>query len=147
MILRNMDQQQQQQLEMATGLKFKTFIKNPFTGLYQATWGNSDKFGFITPKGEIFIPNVLDKAYEPWNDFMLLEADGKLGALDVRTLEFVLPDYDKIGDEVDCDVVFHNDGVPGYVDETTGTFVPVADFQADEERYDDCYFFNTRLND
>ena len=137
----------QQQIEMATGLKFSSFVKNPFTGLYQATWGDSDKFGFITPKGEVFIPNVIDKVYEPWNDCMFLEADGKFGALDVRTFEFVLPEYDKLGDEVDGFVVFYKDGVPGYVDEATGTFVPVADYEADEDRYDDCYFFNMVNND
>ena len=137
----------QKQLEKATGLKFSSFAKNIFTGLYMARWDDSDKFGFITPKGEVFIPNVIDKFYEPWNDCMFLEGDGKMGALDTRTLEFVLPEYDKVGDELDGNVVFYKDGVPGYVDEATGTFVPVADYEADEDRYDDCYFFNMTNND
>ena len=93
----------------------------------------------------MLIPNILTSTYEPWNDFMLLEADGKFGAMDVSTLCFVLPEYDKVDWEPDENVVFHKDGVRGYVVEDTGEFVPIDQFE-DDEKYDDAYIYNTFIN-
>ena len=49
------------------------------------------------------VPQVVlfTQQYEPWNDFMLLEANGKFGALDVSTLNYVLPEYDQIDADFD----------------------------------------------
>ena len=126
--------------------RFDFLMWDPFTGLYHACWdGVKGKFGFVTPKGDVFIPNVLTKFYEPWNDFMLLEADGKFGALDTSTFNFVLPEYDHVDWEPDENVVFLKDGVEGYVVEDTGEFVPKEQFEEDEQ-YDAAYIFNTFIN-
>ena len=62
---------------------FDLLLWSPFTGLYEACWdGVKGKFGFVNKEGKVFIPNVLTKEYEPWTDFMLLESDGKFGALE-----------------------------------------------------------------
>ena len=115
--------------------------------MYQACWdGVKGKFGFVTKYGKVFIPNILTQFYEPWNDFILLEADGKFGALDVRTFHFVLPEYDQIDWDPDEDVVFHKDGVEGYVIEDTGEFVPKDQFEEDE-KYDGAYVYNTIINE
>lgn len=125
--------------------RFKALVVDWFTGLYWAKWGKSDRLGLVTPKGEVFIPNILTKTYEPWNDFMLLESDGKFGALDVSTLNFVLPTFDKVDDTPDQNVIFYKDGVEGYVVEETGEFITKKQFEEDEQ-YIDAYLFNTDLN-
>ncbi len=123
--------------------EYDELLLNPFTGLYHACWGNvKGKYGMVAPNGEVLIPNILTSTYAPWNDFMLLEADGKFGAMDVRTLCFVLPEYDKVDWEPDENVVFHKGGVKGYIVEETGEFVPIDQFE-DDEKYDDAYIFNT----
>jgi len=96
-------------------------------------------------EGKEFIPNVLTQLYEPCNDFMLLESDGKFGALDVRTSCFVLPEYDKVDCEPEEDILFHKDGVLGYVIEDTGEFVPKDQFE-ENEKYADAYIYNARVN-
>lgn len=118
----------------------------PYTGLYKACWdGVTNKFGLVSKEGKVFIPNVLTQISEPWNDFMLLEADGKFGALDVSTYYFVLPEYDKVDWEPDEYVVFHKDGLEGYIIEETGEFVPKEQFEEDE-KYNDAYVYNTNIN-
>ena len=105
----------------------------------------TNKFGLVSKEGKVFIPNVLTQISEPWNDFMLLEADGKFGALDVSTYYFVLPEYDKVDWESDEYVVFHKDGLEGYIIEETGEFVPKEQFEEDE-KYNDAYVYNTNIN-
>jgi hypothetical protein len=125
---------------------FDLLLWNPFTALYEACWdGVKGKFGFVNKEGKVFIPNVLTKLYEPWNDFMLLESDGKLGALDVNTFYFVLPEYDQVDWEADQNVVFHKGDVEGYIIEATGEFVPKELFEEDE-KYGDSYVYNTNIN-
>jgi hypothetical protein len=126
--------------------RFDLLIWNAYTSLYDAWWnGDKGKQGMVSSTGKVLIPNVITRIYEPWNDFMLLEADGKFGAMDVRTLSFVLPEYDKVDWEPDENVVFHKGGVKGYIVEETGEFVPVDQFE-DDEKYDDAYIFNTFIN-
>ena len=125
--------------------KFTTLVIDWFTGLYWATWGESKKLGMVTPHGDVYIPNVLTKTYEPWNDFMLLEGDGKFGALDVSSLYFVLPTFDKVDATPDQNVVFYKDGVEGYVVEETGEFITKEQYEEDEQ-YFDAYLFNTDIN-
>lgn len=126
--------------------RFDVLVFDAYTGLYHGRWdGVKDKFGYVTVDGKVFIPNVITKFYEPWNDFILLEADGKFGALDCSTMCFVLPQFDKVDCEPDTDAVFYKDGVEGYVVEETGEFVPKGQFE-DDEKYDDAYVFNTNIN-
>ena len=118
----------------------------PYTGLYLARWdGVKEKFGMVNKEGKEFIPNVLTQLYEPWNDFMLLESDGKFGALDTSTFFFVMPEYDNIDAEPEELVVFHKDGVEGYVIEETGEFITKEQYE-DDEQYVDAYVYNTNLN-
>ena len=124
---------------------FDYLIYCPYIAMYQAFWdGVKDKFGCVESNGKVFIPNVLTKYYEPHNEFILLEADGKYGAIDVYTFSFVLPQYDKIKCEHRANVVFYKDGKEGYVVADTGEFVPKDQF--DDEKYADTYFFNTYIN-
>ena len=118
----------------------------PYAAHYIAKWdGVEDKFGFVSKEGKVFIPNVLTKLYEPWNSFMLLEGEGgKVGALDVSTFYYVLPQFDDIDGDADVDILFHKDGVKGYVIEETGEFVPKDKFEEDE-KYDGAYVYNTFL--
>jgi hypothetical protein len=126
--------------------RFDVLIWDAYSGFYHGCWdGVKGKFGYVTSDGTVFIPNVISQCYEPWNDFVLLEADGKFGALDVRTYCFVLPEYDKIDWEPDTDVIFHKDGVEGYVIEETGEFVPKDKYEEDEQ-YDTAYIYNTNIN-
>ncbi|WP_155993679.1 hypothetical protein [Prevotella sp. P6B1] len=132
--------------ETLCDFRFDTLIWDAYTGLYHGRWdGIKEKFGYVTIDGKVFIPNVITKFYEPWNDFILLESDGKVGALDVSTMCFVLPQYDKADWEPDTNVIFYKDGVAGYVIEETVEFVPVDQFEEDE-KYDDVYVFNTNIN-
>jgi len=132
--------------ETLCDFRFDILIWDAYTGLYHGCWdGVKGKFGYVTIDGKVFIPNIITKFYEPWNDFILLEADGKFGALDCSTMCFVLPQYDKVDCEPDTDAVFYKDGVAGYVVEDTGEFVPVDQFE-DNEKYDNAYVFNTNIN-
>ena len=72
-------------------------------------------------------------------------SDGKYGALDVRTFFFVLPEYDDVDWEPDEDVIFHKDGVAGYIIEETGEFVPKEQFEEDD-KYAEAYVYNTNIN-
>lgn len=126
--------------------RFDQLQWNPYIGMYLACWdGVKDKFGFVSDEGKEFIPNVLTQLYEPCNDFMLLESDGKYGALDIRTSCFVLPEYDEVDCEPEEDILFHKDGVAGYVVEDTGEFVPKDQFE-ENEKYADAYIYNARVN-
>lgn len=121
---------------------------HPFTGLYTARWdGITDKFGFVSKTGEVVIPHVLTQLYEPVNDFLLLEDEGKFGALDTTTFSFVLPEYDSVDCAPEQDVIFVKDGIEGYVIEETGEFVPKTQFEDDEDKYGDAYVYNTYIND
>jgi hypothetical protein len=132
--------------ETLCDFRFDVLVWDAYTGLYHARWdGVNDKFGYVTIDGKVFIPNVITKFYEPWNDFILLESDGKFGAIDASTMCFVLPQFDKVDCEPDTDAVFYKDGVAGYVVEETGEFVPVDQFDEDE-KYTDAYVFNTNIN-
>ena len=118
----------------------------PYTGLYLARWdGVKEKFGMVNKEGKEFIPNVLTQLHEPWNDFMLLESDGKFGALDTNTFFFVMPEYDNIDADPEELVVFHKDGAEGYVIEETGEFITKEQYE-DDEQFVDAYVYNTNLN-
>ncbi|ADE81699.1 hypothetical protein PRMUPPPA20_08610 [Xylanibacter ruminicola] len=118
----------------------------PYAGLYLARWdGVEGKFGMVNKDGKVFIPNVLTKLYDPWNDFMLLESDGKFGGLDISTFFFVMPEYDNIDAEPDELVVFHKGGVEGYIVEETGEFITKEQYE-DDEQYVDAYVYNTYVN-
>lgn len=120
---------------------------NPFAGLYIACWdGIKDKFGLVNKEGKVFISNVLTKIYEPTNDLIVLESNGKYGALDVSTFFYVLPQYDDIDADPDELVVFHKDGVEGYIVEETGEFITKEQYEEDE-KYTDAYVYNTYIND
>lgn len=122
--------------------RFDYLIFRPHTTMYQGYWdGVKDKFGFVNRNGKVIIPNILTKFYEPCNDFILLEADGKFGALDFCESNFVLPQYDKVDWELGTNVIFYKDGVAGYVIEETGEFIPKEKF--DDEKYADVYVYNT----
>lgn len=131
--------------EELSDFRFRNLYWNSYSGLFEAWWGDSQKFGLVTKTGEVFIPNVLTSVSEPWNDCMLLENEGKVGALDIRTYHFVLPEYDRADTDGDDDVTFIKDGVEGYVVEETGEFVTKEQYENDE-RYYDAYFFNTNIN-
>ena len=118
---------------------------SPESGNHGCWDGVKGKFGYVTIDGKVFIPNVISKFYEPWNDFILLESDGKFGALDSSTMCFVLPQFDKVDCEPDTDAVFYKEGIAGYVVEDTGEFVSVDQFEEDE-KYDNAYVFNTNIN-
>ena len=118
----------------------------PFAGLYLACWdGIKDKFGFVTKIGKEVTPNIFDKYYEPCNAFMALESNGKFGGLDVGTLNYVLPEYDDVDMEPEEEVVFHKDGVEGYVIEETGEFITKEQYENDEN-YIDSYVYNSYLD-
>ena len=114
-----------------------------YAGLYIAWWdGDKSHFGLVNPKGEVVVPNVVEKYYEPMNGFMLLERDGKVGGIDTSTGYFVMPEYDSVEGDIDENMIFHKDGVEGYVVEETGEFVPKEVFEEDE-KYDGVLVYNT----
>ena len=114
-----------------------------YAGLYIAWWdGDESHFGLVNPKGEVVVPNVVTKYYEPMNGFMLLERDGKVGGIDTSTGYFVMPEYDSVEGDIDENMIFHKDGVEGYVVEETGEFVPKEVFEEDE-KYDGVLVYNT----
>jgi hypothetical protein len=120
---------------------FDYLIWDPFIHLYKGFWdGVKEKFGLVTPEGEVLIPNILTRGYLPWNSFVCLEADGKFGAFDIDTRQFVLPEYDGIASEPEENVLFVKDGIEGYVIEETGEFVPKDQFENDDKYADACVF-------
>jgi hypothetical protein len=123
--------------------RFDYLIWDPFIHLYKGFWdGVKKRFGLVTPEGEVLIPNILTRGYLPWNSFVCLEADGKFGAFDIDTRQFVLPEYDGIASEPEENVLFVKDGIEGYVIEYTGEFVPKEQFENDD-KYADAYVFTS----
>ena len=133
-----------------TGKELTEFIYtylewDPHTGLYKASWGDdTKKFGYITSQGLVFIPNIIDRCYEPTNDFVLLESNGKFGGLDTKTFHYVEPLFDKVEVEPEEKVVFYQNGVSGYVIEETGEFVTIERYES-EEQYTYKYVYNSFL--
>lgn len=118
----------------------------PYAGLYLSCWdGIKDKFGFVTKEGKKVTPNVFDKFYEPCNGFMLLEGDGKFGAIDTSSYNYLLPEYDDVDCEPDEIVVFHKDGKEGYVVVETGEFITKDQYENDD-RYIDAWVYNCYLD-
>ena len=118
----------------------------PYAGLYIAWWdGDESHFGLVNPKGEVVVPNVMEKYYEPMNGFMQLERDGKFGGIDTSTGYFVMPEYDSVEGDFEVNLIFHKDGVEGYVVEETGEFVPKEVFEEDE-KYDGVLVYNTYID-
>ena len=121
--------------------RFDYLIWDPFMRVYKGYWdGVKKKFGLVNSKGEVLIPNILTLTYEPWNSFVCLEADGKVGAFDISTRHFVLPEFDDIVSEPDEDVLFVKNGIEGYVVEETGEFVPKDQFDNDDKYANACVF-------
>jgi hypothetical protein len=121
--------------------RFDYLIWDPFIHLYKGFWdGVKKRFGLVTPEGEVLIPNILTKGYLLWNSFVCLESDGKFGAFDIDTRQFVLPEYDGIASEPEENVLFVKDGIEGYVIEETGEFVPKDQFENDDKYADACVF-------
>lgn len=121
--------------------RFDYLIWDPFIHLYKGFWdGVKKRFGLVIPEGEVLIPNILTKGYLPWNSFVCLESDGKFGAFDIDTRQFVLPEYDGIASEPEENVLFVKDGIEGYVIEETGEFVPKDQFENDDKYADACVF-------
>jgi hypothetical protein len=121
--------------------RFDYLIWDPFIHLYKGFWdGVKKRFGLVTPEGEVLIPNILTKGYLPWNSFVCIESDGKFGAFDIDTRQFVLPEYDGIASEPEENVLFVKDGIEGYVIEETGEFVPKDQFENDDKYADACVF-------
>ena len=131
--------------EELTEFKYTYLEWDPFTGFYKACWGDEPKkFGYINSRGIVFIPNIIDRSYEPSNDFVLLESDGKFGGLDNRTYHYVGPMFDKVEVEPEEPVVFYKNGVAGYVIEETAEYITTKQYESDE-RYADKYVYNSFL--
>lgn len=131
--------------EELTGFTYTNLAWDPYTGFYKACWGDEPlKFGYITSRGLVFIPNIIDRSYEPTNDFVLLESDGKFGGLDVKTYRYVKPMFHKVVVEPEEQVVFYRNGVAGYVIEQTGEFITIDQYESDECNADK-YVFNSFL--
>ena len=128
-----------------TEFKYTYLEWDPYTGFYKACWGDdTNKFGYITPQGLVFIPNIIDRCYEPTNDFVLLEGNGKYGGLDTRTFHYVEPLFDNVEVEPEEEVVFYKNGVAGYVIEETSEFITIDQYDSDE-CYADKYVYNSFL--
>ena len=122
--------------------RFDLLMWYPYAALYIAWWdGDESHFGLVNPKGEVVVPNVMEKYYESMNGFMPLERDGKFGGIDTSTGYFVMPEYDSVEGDIDENMIFHKDGVEGYVVEETGEFVPKEVFEEDE-KYDGVLVYN-----
>ena len=84
------------------------------------------KHGLYNVSGEILLPVTADKVYEPWNDLLVYEVDGKFGfsmlGAELVT-EAVYEAYEIDGNE---DLVVTLDGKKGYLDET-GAFTEDQD--------------------
>ena len=131
--------------EELTEFKYTSLTWDPHTGFYKACWGDEpQKFGYITSRGLVFITNIIDRSYEPDNDFVLLESDGKFGGLDTKTYRYVRPMYDMVDVEAEKRVVFYRNGVAGYVIEQTGEFITIDQYESDECNADK-YVFNSFL--
>lgn len=131
--------------EELTQFKYTFLEWDPYTGFYKACWGDeTKKFGYITSQGLVFIPNIIDRSYEPTNDFVLLESEGKYGGFDTRTYHYVKPTFDKVEVEPDKQVVFYRNGVAGYVIEETGDFISIEQYENDE-CYADKHVYNSFL--
>ena len=115
---------------------------DPFAGMYMALWDNKVEFGYVNPQGKVIIPNILTKYNEPCYGHLILETDLFMGILDLRTSNFVLPEYFNIEVEENEKIVFTKNRVKGYVVERTGKFIP-ADEYDEENMSDEDIVYNT----
>lgn len=111
--------------------------------LYVAWWGNErDRFGLVLCDGTVIVQNILTGCSAPWNDIVFIEADGKHGAIDITTLQVVLPEYDEVYPDENELVVFRKGEVHGYID-TEGRFVTVKDYESDNYEGEGCFLSTT----
>ena len=67
----------------------------PNTEVYIAKWGgNADTVGIVDGMGEVVVPNILTRVGDVTKGVILIEKDGKVGAVTSDGSEVVMPKYD-----------------------------------------------------
>ena len=86
--------------------------------------------------GEMVVPQIIDKIYEPCADLIVFEADGKTGLYDTASEIYVEPVYDsmELAPEETIKVMLR--GKEGFLDAEDGHFVPVEEAGPDPEDSD-----------
>lgn len=128
--------------DVLVDFRFDYLLWDPFAGMYMALWDSKVEFGYVNPQGKVIIPNILTKYNEPCYGHLILETDLFMGILDLRTSNFVLPEYFNIEIEENEKIVFTKNRVKGYVVERTGKFIP-ADEYDEENMSDEDIVYNT----
>ena len=132
--------------EQLCDFKFDDIRTYTFTSLFLARWDEvKERFGIITANGEVICPNILT-SYDahPCNGIAQLISGDKYGVIDLQTYQCVLPEYDDLEMDAEADIVFIKGDKRGYITEEKGEFVPVEQYETDEN-YIDVPVFATRL--
>lgn len=132
--------------EQLCDFKFDDIRTYTFTSLFLAHWdGVKERFGIITANGEVICPNVLT-SYDahPCNGIAQLISGDKYGVIDLQTYQCVLPEYDDLEMDAEAYVIFIKGDKRGYITEEKGEFVPVEQYETDEN-YIDVPVLATRL--
>lgn len=126
--------------------KFDHIQSHPGCSLFIARWGEEKKrFGIIAANGEVICPNILTNVDIPVNSIMTIESDGKHGVVDIDTYQCVLPEYDELEMDAEDYITFVKGSLRGYITEEKGEFVPVEQYETDEN-YIDVPVLATRLD-
>lgn len=117
--------------------KFDYIRSHPGCSLFVARWGEEKKrFGIITAIGKIICPNILTSLDIPVNGIMTIESDGKCGVIDIETYQCVLPEYDELEMDAEDYITFVKGDQKGYITEEKGEYVPVEQYENDENYFD-----------
>lgn len=102
----------------------------PNTEVYIAKWGGkADTVGIVNFMGAVVVPNILTRVGDVTKGVILIEKDGKVGAVTSDGSEVVMPKYDSWTIDKNYDVLFKSGRTLGYVSTKTGIFVPRSLFR------------------
>lgn len=95
--------------------------------------------GMILGDGTELIPQIAEAIYEPCNDAVIFESDGKYGLWSLEDGLYVEPLYDELITEFEEPVSAIKDGVSGYLSAEDGHFISEEDFDDDGSSLIGCF--------
>lgn len=120
--------------------KYDGLASYPFTTVFGFFEDGKNTFGILSSEGKELVPNILTSHCEECNGILTLESNGKLGVLDLLTLDVLMPQYDDLEFEnPDGLITFVKDGVKGYVN-THNEFVSIEDYDAGNFNVEETFF-------
>lgn len=95
--------------------------------------------GMILGDGTELIPQIADAIYEPCNDAVVFDSNGKSGLWSLEDGLYVEPLYDELITEFEEPVIAIRDGIEGFLSAEDGHFISKDDYELDDVPVIGCF--------